>query len=83
MSDKDDTFITKFYISFLGIGGFVHTDIIEIIGKNNKYRIGIMWFAWFYISKTWNVTWNVDKKLWFSIWNWNNYSEDKQKDNKK
>ena len=63
----------RFWIKPLKFGGFIHKDIIEIIPHNNKFRIGIMWTAWFYISKTWNVNWNIDKKLWFSIWNWKDY----------
>lgn len=62
-----------FTIPIIKIYVCIHKDIIEILPHNNKFRIGIMWNAWFYISKTWNVTWNVDKKLWFSIWNWRDY----------
>jgi hypothetical protein len=66
----------KFWIPHIG-GAFMHKDSIEFIpAGNKKWRFTLLWmgpgfpFAWFYISKKWNITWNIDKKLWFSIYDW-------------
>ena len=72
----------KFWIHHIG-GCYFHKDCLEIIPAGNKeWRFCFMWiptvvpFAWFYISKKWNVSWNVEKKLRFSIFNWENIRKD-------
>ena len=42
---------------------------IEIIFKHDRFRLLLFWPPGFsFFTSNYLITWNVDKKLWFSTW---------------